>query len=125
MTRRTRNDRFRAYLRGRLAEALCRWLLRLKGYRILECDYRTKVGEIDILATWRGWLIAAEVKVRAKPAAALEAVTWRQRRRIERTVAWYLRAHPRRYEKGIRFDVFAVAPWHLPIHIENAWRQDE
>ncbi|MDA1310622.1 MAG: YraN family protein [Proteobacteria bacterium] len=54
--KRSRNDRLRAYLRGRLAETLCRWLLRSKGYHILEKGYRTKVGEIDILATAAaGW----------------------------------------------------------------------
>lgn len=125
LKRRTRQDRGKAYFRGQRAEALCRWLLRLKGYRVLESGYRTKVGEIDILASRRGWLVAVEVKVRADPAAALEAVTWRQRRRIERAVEWYLRGHPRHDGKGIRFDIFAVAPWHLPIHIENAWRQND
>ncbi|MDA1310623.1 MAG: hypothetical protein O2985_13600 [Proteobacteria bacterium] len=52
-------------------------------------------------------------------------MTWRQRRRIERALEWYLRANPRRAEAGIRFDVFTVAPWRLPSHIENAWRHNE
>jgi len=118
-------DRAAAYSRGRFAEALCRWVLRLKGYRILETGYRTKVGEIDVLAVRGGRLIAVEVKIRRNLADAREAVTWSQRRRIERAVDWFLRARPDAAPNGIRFDVFAVAPWRLPSHIEDAWRQDD
>jgi putative endonuclease len=49
-----RRDRVRAYSRSRLAETLCRWILRFKGYVILESGYRTKVGEIDVVATRGG-----------------------------------------------------------------------
>ncbi|MDG2285987.1 MAG: YraN family protein [Alphaproteobacteria bacterium] len=120
-----RRDRARAYSRGQLAETLCRWILRFKGYAILESGYRTKVGEIDVIAARGGRLVAVEVKVRATHAGGLEAVTWRQRRRIERALEWYLRSNPNRGATGIRFDVFTVAPWRLPSHIENAWRSNE
>lgn len=118
-------ERARANARGRLAESLCAWLLRLKAYRILATGYRTKVGEIDVLAARGDTLVAVEVKVRANRATALEAVTWRQRRRIERALAWYLRGHPECAGMALRFDVFAVVPWRLPSHIENAWRANE
>lgn len=124
MTQR-RTKREQAYSRGRFAEKLCQWVLRAKGYGILEIGYRTKVGEIDILATRGGRLVAVEVKVRATRAAAREAVTWHQRRRIERALEWYLRGNPGRANTGIRFDVFAVAPWRLPSHIKDAWRGNE
>jgi len=60
---------------ARIAKTLCRWLLRSKGYHILEKGYCTKVEEIDLLATRRGWLVAVEVKVRATHADALQAAT--------------------------------------------------
>jgi putative endonuclease len=121
----TRAKRQQAYDHGRLAEKLCQWVLRLKGYAILEVDYRTRVGEIDVLAIRGGQLVAVEVKARANRRAAIESITWRQRRRIERALQWYLRGHPEQGENGIRFDVFLVAPWRLPSHIENAWRVNE
>jgi putative endonuclease len=117
--------RQKAYGHGRLAEKLCVWVLRLKGYTVLETGFRTRVGEVDILASRGGKLIAVEVKTRATRAAAIEAVSWRQRRRIERAAQWYMRGNPKSGEKGIRFDVFAVAPWRLPTHIENAWHSNE
>ncbi len=122
---RSRADRRRAWRRGRLAELLCRWTLRLKGYRVLAAGYRVPVGEIDVLARRGGRLVAVEVKVRADRAAALEAVAPRQRRRIERALQWYLGSDPRAAPAGVRFDIFAVAPWRLPAHIEDAWRLGE
>ena len=91
----------------------------------LKKDVARKLGDIDILATRRDWLVAVQVKVRATHADALQAVTWWQRRRIERALKWYLRTNPRRAKAGIRFDVFTVALWRLPSHIENAWRHNE
>jgi putative endonuclease len=122
---RSRSKRAMAYARGRFAEKLCQWVLRAKGYRILETGYRTKVGEIDILATRGDLLVAVEVKVRATRAAAIEAVTWRQRRRIEKALEWYLRRNPGRGDTGIRFDVIAMTPWRLPSHIKNAWQGNQ
>jgi len=123
--KRTRAKRQQAYDHGRFAEKLCRWTLRLKGYAILEVGYRTRAGEIDVLAARAGRLVAIEVKARADHRAAIESITWRQRRRIERALQWYQRGHPEQGNNGIRFDVFLVAPWRLPRHIENAWRVNE
>ncbi|MCR4283578.1 MAG: YraN family protein, partial [Bauldia sp.] len=35
--------------RGRRAETLAAWLLRLKGYRVLARRYKTPAGEIDLI----------------------------------------------------------------------------
>ena len=123
--KRTREKRQKAYDHGRLAERLCQWILRIKGYTILEVGYRTRVGEIDVLAARGGQLVAVEVKARADRGIAIESITWRQRRRIEGALQWYLRGHPEQGVNGIRFDVFLVAPWRIPAHIKNAWLVNE
>ena len=46
----TRDTRRKAYGRGRRAEALAAWWLRLKGYRILARGFRVAAGEIDLIA---------------------------------------------------------------------------
>ena len=70
-----RADRRLAERRGRRAETLAAWYLRLKGYRILARRYRTPVGEIDLIVR-RGRLVAfVEVKRRPTEAEAAEAVT--------------------------------------------------
>ncbi|MCH8154936.1 MAG: YraN family protein [Proteobacteria bacterium] len=53
----TRETRRRAYGRGRRAEALAAWWLRLKGYRILARGFRVAAGEIDLIAR-RGRVLA-------------------------------------------------------------------
>lgn len=111
--------RRRALARGRLAEALCAWRLRLVGYRILARNWRCPAGEIDILARRGDLLAVVEVKARAdldRAAAALGPV---QRRRIARAAEWWLARHPG--PERIRFDVMLVAPGRWPRHCRDAW----
>lgn len=121
----SRTRRRAAWRRGHLAEILCLWHLRLRGYRILARRYRVPVGEIDLLAR-RGHVLAAiEVKARADLAAAGEALAPRQRRRIVRALDHFLAARPDLRRLGLRFDVMLVAPRRLPRHLVDAWRPEE
>jgi putative endonuclease len=118
------NGRRKAYLRGHAAEWRCALLLRLQGWRILARRYRTPVGEIDLIAK-RGNIVAAiEIKAQRTLTEALEAVTPRQQRRIERAAAAFLSQHPKWRNLGFRFDVMAVTPWRLPQHVTDAWRPE-
>jgi len=113
--------RRRAWHRGRIAETLCVWHLRLRGYRILARGYRVPVGEIDIVAR-RGRVVAAiEVKARDSMAAASEAIAPRQRRRVARAFEQFLAAHPQHGGLTLRFDVMLVVRGRLPRHVSNAW----
>lgn len=90
------------------------------GYKIIARNYRTPVGEIDIIAR-RGRVVAyVEVKHRPDAATALGAVSDTARRRIIRAAEWY-GARLRDPDLVQRFDVVAVRPWRLPLHMENAW----
>tara|TARA_R110002012_G_scaffold41124_1_gene112825 strand:+ start:175 stop:573 length:399 start_codon:yes stop_codon:yes gene_type:complete len=121
----TRRDaRRRAQRYGAVAELLCRLILRLKGYRVLASRLRTRVGEIDILAERGRVLAVIEVKARPTEAAALEAVSLAQRRRLERAALWVQRGNSRLAHHCLRFDLFAVAHWRIPRHIQNAWTVD-
>jgi len=121
----SRPARKRAYRFGRFAEGLCCWRLRLTGYRILHRGFRTKLGEIDIIAR-RGRVLAfAEVKARHTPADALHALTARQRRRIEKTAQAYLSARPELHNLGVRFDLMTLVPRRWPGHLVGAWRTGE
>jgi putative endonuclease len=117
--------RLRAWQRGRAAETLCVWHLRLRGYRILARGYRVPVGEIDIVAR-RGRVIAAiEVKARDSAVAAGEAVAPRQRRRVARAFEQFLAGHPQHAGLILRFDVMLVARGSWPRHLSNAWLAGE
>jgi putative endonuclease len=117
--------RRRAWRRGRTAETLCVWHLRLRGWRVLARGYRVPVGEIDIIAR-RGRVVAAiEVKARDSLEAAGEAVGPRQRRRVARAFEHFLAGRPSLAESVLRFDVMLVAPRRLPCHLPDAWRLGE
>jgi len=116
--------RLRARRRGRFAERLCRWHLRLRGWRILACDWRCPAGEIDILARRRGVLAAIEVKSRPDFATGAAAILPRQRRRIARAVEAFLAMRPELATLALRFDVMIVEPLRLPRHLPGAWRSD-
>ena len=117
--------RIDAERRGRFAETLCVWSLRLRGWKILARRLTGKrglgVGEIDIVAK-RGKVIAfIEVKARARREDALDAVTGAQRLRTARAAEVFLARYPGGETCDIRFDVMTVTRG-LPVHLEDAWR---
>ena len=111
-----------AYGRGRRAEMIAAWWLRLKGYRILAHGFRVAVGEIDLIARRGRTLALVEVKARADMETARTAINARQRRRIERAAISFLQRHPALAKCDIRFDVMLLAPCRPPRHLTDAWR---
>lgn len=131
MTATAGHDRRRAWQGGRWAEGLAVWRLRCSGYRILARNWRSPVGEIDIIAR-RGRILAiVEVKRRADLTAALQAISPRQQQRLARAA---LAFQARRQDCAgllLRFDVVTLGPsspasrwitglW--PRHLKDAWR---
>ncbi len=116
--------RRRAFRRGHAAEFLCLWHQRLRGYRILARRFRVPSGEIDLIARRGRVLAAIEVKARPSLAAAGEAISSHQRRRIARALEHFLALHPDLAGLTPRFDVMLVTPRRLPRHLADAWRLD-
>lgn len=97
-------------------------ILTCKGYRILKRSFRTRLGEVDIVAV-RGRTVAmVEVKYRIGKDEAAASITAAQRRRIERAARGFIAAHPRYGGHHIRFDAMLMAPWRWPTHLTDAWR---
>jgi putative endonuclease len=116
--------RQRAQRRGRAAEWLCLWHLRLRGWRIVARGWRCPSGEIDILARRGRVLAVIEVKSRGELTAAATALAPRQRRRIARAAETFLLSRPDLARLDLRFDLMLVAPLRLPRHWRGAWRAD-
>jgi putative endonuclease len=94
---------------GEQGEAIAARHLKQNGYRIIERNYRTKLGEIDIIAKDKDTLVFVEVKARrswqfGNPKAA---VTPHKQRKISMVALHYLKA-TRRSNVSARFDVAAV-----------------
>lgn len=114
--------------RGQSGEKRAANYLRLHGYRIVEMNYRCRMGEIDIIAENRSFIVFAEVKLRkdSSHGEAREFVTPAKQRRIITAAELWLSAHET--EKQPRFDVIEIyAPGdadrgHIRInHLENAF----
>ncbi len=118
----SRERRRRAYGRGRSAERLAAWWLRLKGYRILAHGFRAPAGEIDLVARRGNVLALVEVKARDDVAEAGASIDARQRARIERAGAAFLQRHPHLCGLDVRFDAVLIAPGRVPRHLADAWR---
>ncbi len=119
-----RGKKRRAWRFGHVAETLCAWHLRLRGYRILARGFRGPVGEIDIVARRGRTLAMIEVKARANFATAADALGPRQQRRIARAAAAFLKARPGCAGLDVRFDVMLVRRGRLPVHLTDAWRSE-
>ena len=96
--------------------------LRRHGYRILERNYRCRMGEIDIIARKGRYLVFAEVKLRKDDrfAEAREFVTYTKQRRILAAASLYLSSHEEELQP--RFDVIEIYAPHgetAPIRIEH------
>ncbi|MCV0425995.1 MAG: YraN family protein [Roseibium sp.] len=115
------DKRRRAYAQGLSAETWAAWYLRLTGWRILKHRYKTKVGEIDLIAKRRKTVAFVEVKARKSRRAALEAVTPASQKRISRAAKIFVAQHPKAGFYTLRFDVIVIRPWALPERIANAF----
>ena len=95
---------------GELGETLACEELRRRGYAILERRYRTRYGEIDIVARHGDVLVFVEVKARVGEAfgSGAEAVTGFKQRRVARMAADFL-TRRRLQDRPCRFAVVSVA----------------
>jgi putative endonuclease len=113
--------RVAAFRTGLSAEGKAAAYLMAKGYRILAKRFRTRYGEIDIVARRRNLLAFVEVKARASLEDAAYAVTPRQQQRIIEAAQAWLMAHPEHAEYELRFDAVLIAPRRLPRHVLAAF----
>lgn len=94
--------------RGQRGERIAARYLERRGYRILERNYRSRFGEIDLIAQKGELLVFCEVKTRKDDhfSAAREAVDRHKQHRIILTASQFLAAQGA--EPISRFDVIEV-----------------
>ena len=95
-------------LNGAWGEALAAEFLRKKKYTLVAAGYRSRFGEIDLIAENKQYLVFVEVKLRktADFAAAREYVNRRKQDRIRVTASIYLSQNPTKLQP--RFDVVEI-----------------
>jgi len=94
---------------GKRGEKLAISYLKKRGYRILDKNFRCKIGEIDIVAENDGQIVFVEVKTRHNFNFGLpeEALNYFKRKRLSRLALFYLSNHHLQ-KKPCRFDVVAI-----------------
>lgn len=116
-------------INGAWGEALAAQYLRKKRHKIVAAGYRTRFGEIDLIAENKQYLVFVEVKLRknADFAVAREHVNRAKQDRLRMTASMYLADHPTKLQP--RFDVVeiyapqGIATEHPEItHLEDAFQ---
>jgi len=94
--------------RGSAAEAAAESYLRARGYRIVERNVASRLGEIDLVALDGETLVFVEIKARASAefGPAIAAVGARKRERLARSAAMFLSRN--RSQRACRFDVLGL-----------------
>lgn len=110
-------------VKGRTGEDIACAYLKKKKYEIIERNFSTSVGEIDIIAADDGYLVFVEVKARrsTEHGAPSEAVNYHKQRKISQVASQFLSKYSK-FDCPVRFDVIEVYMDTMMVnHIENAF----
>ena len=92
---------------GRQSEIDGAAYLRSLGFRVVGSGYRTRAGEVDLIAWDENVLVFVEVKALRSNAPPEDAVGFRKRQRVKRAAQSYISRY-RLMDVPHRFDILAV-----------------
>lgn len=105
---------------GRVAEYLAVFIYSIKMYDIVRYNYRSKLGQIDLIAKRGNHLVFIEVKARS----SLEGdylISMKQQLRIRRSAENFIRYNTKYSNYEIRFDLVVFTLYGMPKIFENAF----
>ena len=117
------NRKKRINARGSSGEDIAVKYLQTHGYRVLDRNFTTSVGEVDIFVTDESTLIAVEVKSRLslEYGTPAEAVNHEKIKQISQVTSQYIKKF-RLFGTPVRFDVVEVYIADKTVnHIKNAF----
>lgn len=108
---------------GKIGEEIAQNYLIQKGYKIITTNYRSRFGEIDIIAFKDGCTVFVEVKFRSSLVFGrpLEAITRSKLRKLIKTAQFYLFGQ-KKVNSEYRFDaieIFGSTTDYKIDHVEN------
>jgi putative endonuclease len=125
-----KSHKIKSYRFGLWAEYWAIIFLIFKGYKILKLRYKTKLGEIDLIAKKAGHFIAIEVKARKGFTTPDEVLSDYQKLRIKRAMEIFLSGQNdskrgiKNYglkDYGVKFDLIIIRPFALSQHFKQFW----
>lgn len=120
-----RKAKQKAYFKGLWAERLAAFLLMAKGYRIEAMRYKTRYGEIDIIARRGNVLAFIEVKAYSTREKGVYAISDKAKGRIMRSAQFFLGQNPQWSGMTLRFDAMIMHHLVLVAHLLNAWNEND
>jgi putative endonuclease len=110
---------------GQEGERVAEGYLKKKGFKVVERNYRCRLGEVDLIALDKRVVVFVEVKTRTGDGfgSPLEAVESHKQRKMMRAAQYFI-MEKKLHERDARFDVVGVSwPGREPVveHIENAF----
>ena len=109
---------------GKRSEIIASDFLKKKGYKILEVNYKNKIGEIDLIAKDGDYIIFVEVKARLsqKFGHPFEAIDERKQQKIHAVASLYM-VKNKKYGTNCRFDAISILGFENPeiTHIVDAF----
>ena len=110
--------------KGRAGEAAAAFLLEEKGMRILERNFRSFRGEVDIIALEKETIIFAEVKTWSSYGidSLEQALDQKKQRKIIETSKYFLSLHREYSYMAVRFDVIFISPGGI-THLASAFTE--
>ncbi len=94
---------------GNRGEEIAEVFLKKAGYRIVERNFRSPFGEVDIVAEDRGCIVFVEVKTRSNLSYGLpaESIGVKKRHKISLVASYYLKSKNIK-QRDSRFDVVSI-----------------
>ena len=109
---------------GNKAEAIAENYLVEQGYTLIERNYHSKAGEIDLIMQSSDLLVFIEVRYRSNPSfgSAAESITAKKVQRCRKTANHYLQSNQHYRHLFNRFDVIAISA--IKAEQEILWIKD-
>jgi putative endonuclease len=113
-----------ARARGQRVENAARSYLEQRGLKLLDANFRTRFGELDLVLEHGPAVVFAEVRYRRRPefGSAAASVDARKQAKLRAAAELYLCARPAARRRPCRFDVVAVTPGTTGLDID--WIQN-
>ena len=93
---------------GEEGEKIAKKYLENKGYKVIECNYRTKRAEIDIIARHKNELVFVEVRTKQHEQFGTpeDTLDYKKRMRLRLNAAAYI--HRKKYNGPYRIDTVCL-----------------
>lgn len=109
-----------SYYKGILTEYIAIVYLFFCGYTILRRRYRTKFGEVDIVAAKNNAIIGVEIKARFNQESTPEFVFQKQRERIKRSLNYFIiKNNPKYINYSVLTEIIVFKNYFYLKHYKN------